>query len=119
MLLQYPVRVPVALAEQPEQQVLATDLTRAHLPGGGEGELQRSLGARGERVDLLPRIAAGLLEPRAHAVYICARALQSLGRHVVPGHDASEQVVRPYGSGPRGAGRSLASTHHGLLRLAG
>ena len=119
MLLQYPVGVPVALAEQPEQEMLAPDLPSAHLPRRGEGELQRPLGARGERVDLLPRFAAELLEARPHPVYVSASALQGLGRHVVAGHDASEQVVRPDSRRPGGAGRRLAGPHHGLLRLPG
>ncbi len=118
MLLQYPVGVPVALAEQPEQQVLAPHLPRAHLPGRGEGELQGALGARGERVDLFPRIATELLEARAHPTDVSAGALQGLGRHVVAGHDAGEQVIGPDGRRPRGAGRRLAGPHHSLLRLS-
>jgi hypothetical protein len=104
VLLQYPVGVPVTLTEQPEQQVLAPYLSGAHLPGRGEGELQGALGARGERVDLFPRIATELLEARAHATDVSAGALQRLGRHVVAGHDAGEQVIRANGSRPRGAG---------------
>src|SRR5215212_4216208 len=90
VLLQYPVRVPVTLAEQPEQKMLAPYLPRAHLPGRGEGELQGALGARGERVDLLSRIAAGLLETRTHPADVSASAPQGLGRHVVASHDAGE-----------------------------
>ena len=118
VLLQDPVGVTVALAEQPEQQVLAPDLPRAHLPGRGEGELQRPLGARGERVDLFPRVAAELLKARAHPADVSAGALQSLGRQVVAGHDAGEQVIRPDGRRPRCPGRRLSGPHHSLLRLA-
>ena len=118
MLLQYPVGVAVALAEQPEQQVLAPDLPRAHLPGRGEGELQGPLGARGERVDLLPRVAAELVEARAHPVDVGAGPPQGLGRHVVAGHDAGEQVVRADGRRRGGAGRRLAGPHHSLLGLS-
>src|ERR671911_751327 len=118
MLLQYPVGVPITLAEQPEQQVLATYLPRAHLPGRGEGELQGALGARGERVDLFPRIATELLEASTHPVNVGARASQRLGRHVVAGHDAGEQMVGPDGRRPRGPGRRLPGPHHSLLRLS-
>src|SRR5919106_911721 len=118
MLLQYPVCVPVTLAEQPEQQMLAPYLTRTHLPGRGEGELQGALGARGERVDLLPRIATELLESRAHPADVSAGALQGFGRQGVAGHDAGEQMVRPDGRRPRGPGGRLAGPHHSLLRLA-
>jgi hypothetical protein len=117
VLLQYPVCVPVALAEQPEQQVLAPYLPRTHLPGRGEGELQGALGARGERVDLLSRIAAELLEARTHPADVSASALQGLGRHVVAGHYAGEQMVSPDSRRPRGAGRRLAGPHHSLLSL--
>src|ERR671920_1198216 len=117
MLLQYPVCVPVTLAEQPEQQVLAPYLPRAHLPGRGEGELQSALGARCERVDLLSRIAAELLETRAHPADVSAGTLHGLGRHVVAGHDTGEQMVRPDSRRPSGAGRRLAGTHNGLLCL--
>src|SRR5919106_4549252 len=117
MLLQYPVCVPVTLAEQPEQQVLAPYLPRAHLPGRGEGELQSALGARGERVDLLSRIAAELLEARAHPADVSASTLQGLGRHVVTGHYTGEQVIRPDSRRPRSASRRLAGPHHDLLRL--
>src|SRR5918992_2428992 len=120
MLLQYPVSVPVTLAEQPEQQMLAPHLPRAHLPGRGEGELQGALGARGERVDLFPRIATELLEASTHPVNVGARASQRLGRHVVvAGHDAREQMVGPDGRCPRCPGRRLAGPHYSLLRLPG
>ena len=99
--------------------MLAPDLPDTHLPGRGEGELQRPLGARGERVDLLPRVAEELLEATAHPVYVGAGALQGLGRHVVAGHDAREQVIRANSSRPRGTGRRLAGTHDSLLRLPG
>src|SRR5215208_7734783 len=119
MLLQYPVCVPVTLAEQPQQQVLTPYLPRAHLPGRGEGELQGALGARGERVDLLSRIAAELLKARAHPADVSSSTPQGLGRHVVAGHDAGEQMVRPDGRRPGGPGISLAGPHHSLLRLTG
>ncbi len=117
MLLQYPVCVPITLAEQPEQQMLAPDLPNAHLPGRGEGELQGALGARCERVDLLSRIAAELLEARAHPADVSASTLQGLGRHVLAGHDTGEQMVSTDSRRARGARRRLAGTHHGLLRL--
>src|SRR5215216_701534 len=99
--------------------MLAPSLSRAHLPGRGEGELQGALGARGERVDLLSWVATELLETRAHPAYVSARTLQSLGRQVVAGHDTGEQMVRPNSRRPRGAGRSLAGPHHSLLCLLG
>src|ERR671911_1760728 len=118
MLLQYPVGVPITLAEQPEQQVLATYLPRTHLPGRGEGELQGALGARGERVDLFPRIATELLKARTHPTDVGAGALQGLGRHVVAGHDAGQQMVGPDGRRSCGPSRRLAGPHHSLLRLS-
>src|SRR5215212_4544535 len=98
--------------------MLASDLSHAHLPGRSERELQGPLGARGKRVDLLPRIAAMLLEARTHPFDVSARTPQSLGRHVVAGHDTGEQMIRPDRRRPRGAGRRFAGPHNGLLRLS-
>src|SRR5215210_8376200 len=99
--------------------MLAPDLPHAHLPGRGKGELQGALGARGERVDLLPWISAELLETRAHPADVSAGTLQGLGRHVVAGHDTGEQMVRPDSRSPRGPRGRLAGPHHRLLCLLG
>lgn len=95
--------------------MLAPDLPRTHLTRGGERELQGSLGARGERVDLVTRLSPELPEPGTHTLYIRPGPLQSLGRHVLTSNDAGEQVVGADSRCPGRPGRSFAGTHHGAL----
>src|SRR3712207_4406794 len=97
--------------------MLATDLPRSHLPGRSEGELERPLGARGEGVDLIPRVPPELLELTAHPIHVRAGPPEHLRRHVVAGDDAGQQVIRPDSSRPGRPGRSLPRAHDGLLGL--
>src|SRR3712207_252289 len=92
--------------------MLATDLPHSHLPGSGEGELERPLGARGEGVDLIPRILPELLKLTAHPIHVRAGPPEHLRRHVVAGDDAGQQVIRPDSSRPGRPGRSLRSEEH-------
>ncbi len=118
MLGEHPVRVAVALAEQPQEQMLRAYLLDAHLAGGGERELQRPLGARRESVDILAGIPPELLELGPHPVEIRAGLAECLGSRVLAGYYTGQQVIRADGVSPRGAGRSLSGTHYGLLGLA-
>jgi hypothetical protein len=115
---EYLVGVAVALAEQAEEQVLAPDLGRAHLPRRREGKLQRSLGARGKGVDLVTRVAPLPAEVGAHLVHGGAGTPQRLRGDVIAGHNTGEQVIGADSVGLRSPGRSLTSTHNALPCLA-
>src|SRR3712207_2849708 len=98
--------------------MLATDLPRSHLPGRSEGELERPLGARGEGVDLIPRVPPELLELTAHPAHVRAGPPEHLRRHVVAGDDAGQQVFGADGRSLGGPGRGLPRAHDGLLGLS-
>ena len=66
--------LPSPSPRRPRSRCSLPTCPRAHLAGGGEGELERPLGARGEGVDPLPRVVAELREPRAHALDVGPRA---------------------------------------------
>ena len=57
--VQHGGRHPVALADQPEQQMFGANVVVAELKRFAEGKLQRLLGARGER-EYVPLVVPGL-----------------------------------------------------------
>jgi hypothetical protein len=117
VLLQNPVRVPVALAEKPEEQMLAPDLRGTHLPSRRERQLQSPLRARRERENLLAGVAAPLTETRLHTIHVRPAPAQSLGRHVLTRDDSGEEMVGADRGFATRSGGHLAASHHRFLRF--
>jgi predicted metal-dependent phosphoesterase TrpH len=87
---------PVALADQPEQDVLGADVVVTHGQCLAQRELQRLLGPRRDRDVPGRRLLApadDLLDLLPHGVQADAQRLQRLGRHPLALVDEAEQDV--------------------------